>query len=110
MLTNAIVLLEAKVSTTPKKFQFPNPNHQTITNIQIPITQKLFGHWLLKFIKTASENPVLWTGMKDASAKGRKDFNQMLKQVQHDNGVWISCFVIPNLFRDLGFWFREFGF
>jgi hypothetical protein len=67
----------------------------------------------------ASENPVLWTGMKEASAKGRKDLNQMLKQVQHDNGVWFLCFVIPNQvlnllqdlrFRDLGFWFREFGF
>jgi hypothetical protein len=25
-----------------------------------------------QFIKIAPENPVLWTGMKDASAKGRK--------------------------------------
>jgi hypothetical protein len=24
------------------------------------------------FVKSASQNPVLWTGMKDASAKGRK--------------------------------------
>jgi len=40
-------------------------------------------------IKIAPENPVLWTGMKGASAKGRKSLNQMLKQVQHDNGVWV---------------------
>jgi len=26
-----------------------------------------------KFIKTASENPVLWTGMKGASAESRKN-------------------------------------
>jgi hypothetical protein len=25
-----------------------------------------------EFIKSASENPVLWTGMKDASAEGKK--------------------------------------
>jgi hypothetical protein len=48
--------------------------------------------------------------MKGACAKGRKDLKQMLKEVQHDNGVWVYCFVIPNLFRDLGFWFREFWF
>jgi hypothetical protein len=34
----------------------------------------------LNFIKTASENPVLWTGMKGASAESRKKANQMLKQ------------------------------
>jgi len=34
----------------------------------------------------APENPVLWTGMKDASAESRKQANQMLKQVQHDMG------------------------
>jgi hypothetical protein len=34
----------------------------------------------------------------------------MLKQVQHDNRVFLLCFVIPNLIRDLVFWFREFGF
>jgi hypothetical protein len=45
------------------------------------------GH--IPFIKTAPENPVLWTGMKGASAKGRKNLNQMLKQVQHDNWVWL---------------------
>jgi len=28
----------------------------------------------------APENPVLWTGMKDVSAEGRKKTNQMLKQ------------------------------
>jgi hypothetical protein len=65
-----------------------------------------------KFIKITPENPVLslrleteWTGMKGVSAKGRKNLNQMLKRVQHDNRVWVSFFVIPNLFRDLGFWF-----
>jgi len=36
------------------------------------------------------------TGMKDVSAKGRKNLNQMLKQVEHGNGVGLSCFVIPN--------------
>jgi hypothetical protein len=64
----------------------------------------------LIYLKPAPENPVLWTGMKGGSAEGRKNLNQMLKQVQHDNGVWLSSFVIPNLFRDLGFGFREFGF
>jgi hypothetical protein len=34
--------------------------------------------------------------MKDVSAKGRKNLNQMLKQVEHGNGVWLSCFVILN--------------
>jgi len=34
----------------------------------------------------------------------------MLKQVQHDNGVWLFFSVIPNLIRDLGLGFREFGF
>jgi len=65
---------------------------------------------LIPFIKTTPENPVLWTGMKGVSAKGRKNLSEMLKQVQHDNWVWLSPFVIPNLFRDLGFGFREFGF
>jgi len=32
----------------------------------------------------------------------------MLKRVQHDNRVWFSFFVIPNLFRDLGF--KNLGF
>ena len=35
--------------------------------------------------------------------------HQMLKQVQHDNRVLLLWFVIPNLIRDLGSWFREFG-
>jgi hypothetical protein len=70
------------------------------------------------YLKPAPENPVLWTGMKGGSAEGRKNLNQVLKQVQHDNGVWLSSFVIPNQvlnlfqdlrFRDLGFGFREFG-
>jgi hypothetical protein len=29
--------------------------------------------YLLKFIKIAPENPVLWTGMKGASAESRKN-------------------------------------
>jgi len=71
------------------------------------------------FIKTTPENPVLWTGMKGVSAKVRKNHSEMLKQVQHDNRVRFSSFVIPNQvlnliqdlrFRDLGFGFREFGF
>jgi len=62
------------------------------------------------FIKIAPENPVLWTGMKGASAKGRRKSNQMLKRVQHDNRVG-SLFVIPNMFRDLGFgFFRVLSF
>jgi hypothetical protein len=48
------------------------------------------------FIKITPENPVLWTGMKGVSAKGRKNLNQMLKRVQHDKRVWASPFVIPN--------------
>jgi len=32
------------------------------------------------FIKIAPENPVLWTGMKGASAKGKKKVNQRLKR------------------------------
>jgi hypothetical protein len=63
-------------------------------------------------IKIAPENPILWTGFSGVSAKGRENFNQMLKQacpeeilnqvqndtfrVQHDNRVWLSLFVIPN--------------
>jgi hypothetical protein len=48
------------------------------------------------FIKSAPENPVLWTGMKGASAKGRRKSNQMLKRVQHDNRVG-SLFCHPEL-------------
>jgi len=32
------------------------------------------------FLKIAPENPVLWTGMKGASARRQKIANQMLKQ------------------------------
>jgi hypothetical protein len=49
------------------------------------------------FIKIAPENPVLWTGMKGVFAKSRKNLNQMLKQVQHDNRVRISFFCHPEL-------------
>ena len=34
----------------------------------------------MDFIMIAPENPFLWTGMKGASAKGRKKSNQMLKR------------------------------
>jgi hypothetical protein len=65
----------------------------------------------------ASENPVLWTGMKGASAKGRRRSNQMLKRVQHDNRVG-SLFCHPEpcpeldsgLFRDLVFGSKALGF
>jgi hypothetical protein len=60
----------------------------------------------MNLLRIAPENPVLWTGMKGVSAEGRKNINQMLKRVQHDNRVWVSFFVIPNLFRDLGFCFE----
>jgi hypothetical protein len=49
------------------------------------------------FIKSAPENPVLWAGMKGASAESRKNLNQMLKQVQHDNRVRVSFFCHPEL-------------
>jgi hypothetical protein len=39
-----------------------------------------FGIVTLEFIKITPENPVLWTGMKGVSAKGRKKLNQMLKR------------------------------
>jgi hypothetical protein len=34
------------------------------------ILKSINGEYLI--IKSASENPVLWAGMKDASAKGRE--------------------------------------
>jgi hypothetical protein len=40
--------------------------------------------------------------MQGASS-GIKKINQMLKQVQHDIMAHFLFFVIPNLFRDLGF-------
>jgi hypothetical protein len=36
------------------------------------------------FVKITPENPILWTGMKGVSAKGRKNLYQMLNQVQHE--------------------------
>jgi len=54
-------------------------------------------YWSLEFIKIAPENPVLWTGMKGVSAKSRKNLNQMLKRVQHDNRVRVSFFCHPEL-------------
>jgi hypothetical protein len=47
------------------------------------------------FIKTAPENPVLWTEEKGASAESRKKVNQMLKQVQHDMTVRFYSFCHP---------------
>jgi len=43
--------------------------------------------------------------------KSQPDAETILKQVQHkvqkhDKRVWFWSFVIPNLFRDLGFGFR----
>jgi hypothetical protein len=35
--------------------------------------KKVIVWTVLFFIKTVPENPVLWTGMKGASAKGRKN-------------------------------------
>ena len=68
----------------------------------------------LVFIKITPENPILWTGMKGVSAKGRKKPNQMLKRVQHDKSVWFSVFVIPNqvlnLIQDLRFQDLSLGF
>jgi hypothetical protein len=54
-------------------------DHVTATAITLHVNLQI------KFIKVTPENPVLWTGMKGVSAKGRKNLNQMLKRVQHDN-------------------------
>jgi len=63
----------------------------------------------LFFIKIASENPFLWTGMKDASAEGRKKTNQMLKQVQkHDMTVRFWSFCHPELVSGSRFLVDEF--
>jgi hypothetical protein len=56
------------------------------------------------FIEIAPENPVLWTGMKGASAEGRKKTNQMLKQVQHDMTVRFWSFCHPELVSGSLFW------
>jgi hypothetical protein len=58
----------------------------------------------LVFIKIASENPFLWTGMKDASADSRGKADQMLKQVQHDITVrfWSFCHPEPGPELDSG--------
>jgi hypothetical protein len=64
------------------KFQIPSTKFQTNSNDQNSKFQKVFviENWNLKFIKVTPENPVLWTGMKGVSAKGRKNLNQMLKR------------------------------
>jgi len=64
------------------KFQIPSTKFQTNSNDQNSKFQKVFviENGNLKFIKVTPENPVLWTGMKGVSAKGRKNLNQMLKR------------------------------
>jgi hypothetical protein len=57
-----------------------------------------------KFIKIAPENPVLWTGMKGASADSRGKADQMLKQVQHDITVRFWSFCHPELVSGSRFW------
>ena len=59
------------------------------------------------FIKIASENPFLWTGTKDASAESKKKPTRCwIKFRSMTRGFGSGLFVIPNLFRDLGFGFR----
>jgi|APFre7841882630_1041343.scaffolds.fasta_scaffold55347_1 hypothetical protein len=57
------------------------------------------------FIEIAPENPVLWMGMKGASADSRRKANQMLKQVQkHDITVRFWSFCHPKLVSESRFW------
>ena len=63
----------------------------------------------MKFIKIAPENHVLWTGMKGVSAKGRKNLNQMLKRVQHDNRVRVSFFCHPEPGPEASSGSKDFG-
>jgi hypothetical protein len=49
-------------------------------SVSLPRDNTFFRDLLFVFIETAPENPVLWTGMKGVSAKGRKNLNQMLKR------------------------------
>jgi hypothetical protein len=65
--------------------------------VNVNISKGAFWERTLPFIKIAPENPVLWTGLKGASAKSRKNLNQMLKRVQHDNRVRVSFFCHPEL-------------
>jgi len=58
----------------------------------------------IRFIEIVSGNPVVWTGMKGASAKGRRKSNQILKRVHHDNRVG-SLFCHPELVSGSRFWF-----
>jgi hypothetical protein len=76
----------------------------------------------IKFIGITLNNPILWTGMKGVSAKHKKnqpDAETSLISIspRFSMTTWIrlSFFVIPNLFRDLGFRSKElmqslFGF
>ena len=60
---------------------FINHKQLHIPSITPPIFSKTpLSENLRTFIKIAPENPVLWTGMKGVSAKGRKNLNQMLKR------------------------------
>jgi len=62
------------------------------------------------FIKNASENPVLWTGMKDVSAEGRKKHTRCWNKFSMTRRFGSGPAVIPNLFRDLDFRFRNLVF
>jgi hypothetical protein len=61
------------------------------------------------FIKTAPKTPSCGRGFRCGCQRQKKCFgtiqyiNEMLKRVQHDSEGF-HWFVIPNLFRDLGFW------
>jgi len=58
----------------------------------------------VRFINIAPENPVLWTGMKGASAESRKKASQIPKQVQHDMTVRFWSFCHPELVSGSRFW------
>jgi hypothetical protein len=77
--------------------------------------ETIFTLLSLPFIKSASENPVLWTGMKDASAEGRKkrpDAETILSQAQHkvhDEMVWFWSYCHPEPGPELDSGSIEFG-
>jgi hypothetical protein len=59
------------------EIEAPNSKHQITnesqcSNSKFQTNFLVIRDWSLKFIKVAPENPVLWTGMKGASARGRK--------------------------------------
>ena len=61
----------------------------------------------MNFIKITSENAVLWTGMKGASAEGRKKQARCWNKFSMTWGFGPGLFVIPNLFQDLSFGFKN---